>query len=344
MIHDQLSFHNVTELAPAPGGGLQLCRFPTPVWPHAEAPTGSQTIRSSNGCEIQFVSDAARVRIYLRSLTGDANLVHLVGNQTYAEQKLENGRIHCLDINMPELATGRNPDNRDASIRHAGGYSPRVYRVYSRGATLAYHGMDAMGATVRPPNPDEVPPRRWLAYGSSITQAGQTLYGYVHCAAQMLEASSLNLGMGGSCWVENAISDHIASREDWDFATFELGINMMRPNWDNESFAEKVEYLLNKVTSAHPSKPLFLITIFNCGTYHVVKPSDWNRDLVEKNEILREAASRYPGQVTLFEGKEIAPDFRGFNVDLLHPAPFAYARMGLNLAAAIEQSGKLTGN
>jgi hypothetical protein len=58
---------------------------------------------------------------------------------------------------------------------------------------------------------------------------------------------------------------------------------------------------------------------------------------MEKDDILREAATRFPDQVTLVEGTDIAPDLRGFKRDLLHPEPFAYVRMGINLAEAMRQ-------
>ena len=47
--------------------------------------------------------------------------------------------------------------------------------------------------------------------------------------------------MGGSCFIESSVVDFIAGRDDWDFATFELGINMLKPGDDNVAFAEKVK-------------------------------------------------------------------------------------------------------
>jgi lysophospholipase L1-like esterase len=331
LIHDNLAFHNVAELVPAPGGGLHLARFPKAIWPQAEAASGGNTIRSSNGCEIRFVTDHPSARIYLRPLLGDADIVHYRGNHVSGYQTLESGKITCLDLTFPKLEA-----NRARTVRALGGYAPEVSRIYSQGATLSYHGMDAMGGNLRPPTTEELPSRRWLAYGSSITQSSGTAHSYVNGAAQMLQAQPYNLGMGGSCVVEPAIADFIASRDDWDFATFELGINMVTPSRDNARYAEKINYLLDAVTARQPGKPIFLITIFDHGTFHEIEPSDWQRDASEKDQILRTAAARFPEQVTLLEGTDIVPDLRGFQVDLLHPEPFAYARMALRLADAIE--------
>ncbi len=331
LTRDNLAFHNVAEFVPAADGGLHLARFPSALWALAEAPLGSDTIRTSHGCEIRFVNDCPRTRIYLRPVIGDADLVHFQGNHLSSYQTLEAGKLHCLDLNLPRLEP-----NRDAAVRAFGGYSPNVHRIYSSGGTLAYHGVDPMGGNLRPPTNDELPRRRWLAYGSSITQSSNTCHNYVNGAAQMLEAQAFNLGMGGSCWIESAIADFIAARDDWDFASFELGINLVNPSRDNIRFAEKVDYLLKTVTSRHPDKPLFLITILDNGSFHEKETSDWQRDALEKDEILRAAAARHPRQVTLLEGTDIVPDLRGFRSDLLHPEPFAHARMALRLADAME--------
>lgn len=327
MIHDNLRFHNVAELVPAQGGGLHLARFPSGIWKQAEAPMGCDTIRSSNGSEIQFVTDKPRARLYLRSLVGNADLIHLVGNQVYCYETIEAGKIHCLDLSLPNLEKNRKP-----TVRQEGGYSPKVYRVVSVGATLAYHGIDGMGGNLRAPTAEELPRRTCLAYGSSITQSRANFHNYVNTATQMLNAAVYNLGMGGSCWIEPAIADFIASRNDWDFASFELGINMVNANCDNKRFAEKVDYLLKTVTEKHPEKPIFLLTILQNGIYHELEPSNWQKDVLQKNAILTEAAAKYASNVTLIDGANLVPDFRGFQIDLLHPEPIAFVRMGLKLA------------
>jgi hypothetical protein len=332
MHHLPMDFHNTVDLPEAPGGGLQLARFPSSIWDQAEAAMGNKTIRSSNGCELRFVTTANRIRIYLRNLTGEEKpLIHLCGNHIIKEETLRTGGIQCLDVDIPERRQDIDPHTW-----RKGGFSPDVYRIVSVGATLAYHGMDAMGGDIRPPGPEELPAKRWLAYGSSITQAGGTFTNYVNVAAQLLEVDAYNLGMGGSCWIEPAIADFIAARDDWEFASFELGVNMRRLR-DNTGFRKKVDYLLETVTEAHPDNPLFLITHFRNAEHHETGISDQARDQMEKDDILREAATRFPDQVTLVEGTDIAPDLRGFKRDLLHPEPFAYVRMGINLAEAMRQ-------
>jgi hypothetical protein len=79
LVHDNLAFHNVAELVPAPGGGLHLSRFPRSTWTPLDSASGDLTIRISNGSEIRFVTTARRIRLYLRALHNVAETVHLLG-------------------------------------------------------------------------------------------------------------------------------------------------------------------------------------------------------------------------------------------------------------------------
>jgi hypothetical protein len=332
LIHDNLGFHNVAELVHSPGGGLHLARFPQNCWTPLDSTVGDLTIRISNGSEIRFVTNAPRIRLYLRALHNVAETVHLMGNHIVdRDGHIPANQLHGVQIDLPRI-----DPNHSAAARATGGFAPHVYRLYSTCTTLAYHGMDTMGGEVRPPTADELPKRRWLAYGSSITQGGPTFHNYVNAAAQMLEADAYNLGMGGSCCIEKQIADFIAKRDDWDFASFELGVNMLAPDGDNTRFAEKVNYLLDTVTARQPGKPIFLITIFDCGVFHENEASGWQRDALAKNAILQSAAAHHPGMVHLINGRKLIPDFRGFQVDLLHPEPFASTRLGIALATAME--------
>ena len=78
-------------------------------------------------------------------------------------------------------------------------------------------------AIAKKPGEDEKPRRRWLAYGSSITNVGSW---YVHHAALRLLADVFNKGMCGSCLCEPEVAGWLPSCESWDFATLELGVNM----------------------------------------------------------------------------------------------------------------------
>jgi hypothetical protein len=114
-----------------------------------------------------------------------------------------------------------------------------------------------------PPFPNQTPPKRFLAYGSSITQ-GASAVGpsgmYAHRTAQLLGVDFYNLGFAGGAHLEPAMADYIAERDDWDFATLETGINM--GHLGCEEFERRIEYFLEKITDAHPDKWIFCLGIF----------------------------------------------------------------------------------
>jgi hypothetical protein len=330
LIHDRLAFHNVAELLPVPGGGVHLARFPARVWGCASARAGALAVRNSAGCEIRFVSTAVRMRLFLRCLNGPGTLVHLRGSQIAASHTIEKDLVTAIDLDLSDLEPNRTP-----GARSTGGFSPLVNRLYSCGGPLVFYGIDDFGGVVRPPERGELPELRWLAYGSSITQGGPTLYHYVHAAAQMLESDVRNLGMAGSCRLEPEITDFVTSLEGWDFALFEAGVNLIEPEADNAFFAERVRALLEAAELRHPGKPVFLVTMFPNGMFQERSPSAWQQDAREKNEILRQAARKAAGCVHLIEGETLLPDFRGFHIDLLHPEPFAAVRLGLALSERI---------
>ena len=80
------------------------------------------------------------------------------------------------------------------------------------------------------PEKEQTPLIKYLAYGSSITHGYSALRptgSYAMRTAQLLGVDLVNLGFGGGAHCESQLADYIAERNDWDFATFELGINMI---------------------------------------------------------------------------------------------------------------------
>ena len=103
-------------------------------------------------------------------------------------------------------------------------FSPWVYRVIFGGPErdpVFFHTIE--GKAVRPPETNEVPRLRYLAYGTSITH-GFHCEGphpsYVGQTARHLGADLINLGVGGSAHCENELADYIARRNDWHIAAW----------------------------------------------------------------------------------------------------------------------------
>ena len=171
--------------------GILLPRVPDKVR-HALSPRGRFVSMASTGVEIRFVTQAPIVRIMLSTLDDQAHITVYRGEHELSDHALKQGVLETIHLEAVNLGIQQvHPD-----ILADSAFSPDVWRVVIRNGTVYYHGLDALGESVRPPCPAQVPAICWLAYGSSITNA--TAKGYPHHAARDLGVDVLNQGMSGA--------------------------------------------------------------------------------------------------------------------------------------------------
>ena len=222
-------------------------------------------------------------------------------------------------------------------------FSTDIFRLQFGGRNKGHiYIHDINGTGIRPPEPGEVPKLRYLAHGTSITQGMLATYaslGYAHQAAWRLGADFINLGMGGSCFCEHEYADYIAQRDDWNFGTFELSVNMVA-NFSCEEFSERVNYMVNRIAGSNPKRPVVCITLFPyardlCTDFF--KDGDGGVEKARKfRQILRDAVSNSKHRnLHLIEGSDILTSIDGLCTDLVHPADNGMILMGENLAAKL---------
>jgi lysophospholipase L1-like esterase len=218
-------------------------------------------------------------------------------------------------------------------------FSPKVWRIfldirYVNSIRLSIHD-----DFVRPPYKYEVPKLRWLAYGSSITYGTGAINNtncYVQQAARRIGVDVLNLGLPGSCYCEKQVADFIAEREDWDFVTLEIGVNM-RSDYSQEEFKNRVNYLLDKLTHNHPNKKFIILNIFPNHAIYSENGSIYEKDHLAFSNILKELTIKKSNKnLHLINGENILKDFSRLTVDLIHPSDFGHITMGENLAVILK--------
>lgn len=342
MIFEQMEFHNVAELEVRLGlSGWRLQRFPN------EARIGMDTVRTlgergpyisaqASGCEIRFVTEAQTLRISLSSEIGDGELVVMKGDYVFSQHRLPEGIIKTIQLEEPQLFRQVNED-----ILRNSTFSPDVWRFCFNRHEVVFHGVETFGKGLRPPRPEELPRRRWLAYGSSITQgAGSFNYydSYVAQTARRLGVDAINLGMGGCCRSEPSVADFLAARGDWDFATLELGINMLG-DFTPDEYENRVRSLISKVRQASPEKPVFLITLFPSKHTIYLEEDEASRREREFKLILRRIAAESTGsQLVLLDGSAILHRFAGLSGDLIHPGNFGHTLMAEKLSRMLSEA------
>lgn len=185
------------------------------------------------------------------------------------------------------------------------------------------------------PTPDAYPQKKLLCYGSSITHGAHAISPmstYASQCAWRLGYDLINLGSGGSAQMDLAVAEHIATRGDWDVATFEMGINVR--TWERDRFYDAVERFVGTIVSANPDKPIFCIDVF---TYDDdFKPEPTPAPMLRS--VVQEIAAKHKAaRVTYVDGRTILRDPTGLQVDLVHPNDNGMAEMGRELAAVIKR-------
>ena len=336
MIHDQVEFHNIAELREEPGSeGLRLQRVPEDVRLAINDKAKIRMLSPTCG-EIRFVSEGNGIEVILSCPEGEAKVNPFWGLFQGKESFTVGREPVTIRLLYPERLAAMKPEAAAGMP-----FSPRVWRLLLSGTRLHYHGIRGVG--LRPPLPEELPSLRYIAYGTSITH-GSAATGphlcYVSQTARNLGADLINLGVGGSCYCEPEMADHIAARSDWHVATLALSVNMLSTGFTVSEFRERTEYLVKKVCSSHPDKPVAVITLYPFfGDHHISGPLPaWKATSDEYRETLREVVLGCGcANAHLIEGPEILDNISGLTEDLLHPADNGMIRMGARLAARLKE-------
>jgi len=336
MHHDGIQFHNVGEIRSIEGrDGQGLQRVPEAV--RTELNEGAQSrMRHPAGVELRFVPNGPAT-VTLSTLPGGSagtGTVRVFWGPIQGTTEVAVGQSPTpIEVTMPEKLADLDPSAREDLA-----FDPRVCRIQlpgeHRGGPMAYHGLDG---DVRPPHENELPDRRYLAYGTSITEGEAPLgehLNYVSQTARRLDADLINLGSCGTAYCDSAMADHIAERDDWDIATLSISVNMVR-TFPPETFRERAEAMIDRVASAHPDKPVVAITIFR-NARDVCQSEDPEEMCERFREELREVVAETPHEnVSLLEGPELLPTIEGLTTDLVHPGDNAMSTIGENLAAEL---------
>ncbi len=340
MIFDNLEFHNVMELQRMDGlSGVRLQRFPEDVRTklgYEDLIKGRIVSQDSNGCEIRFVTDSKHIKLYLSTLDSDGEILVFNGTFFHSLHTFKSGVITTINLEVNERF-----DEIEPNILQGHAFSHKVWRIFmSKRFGAVYHGIDTFGYTRRPPMDHEKPKLRWLAYGSSITQGlNATTHNkaYIQQAAVRLGVDVLNNGLSGTCFCESIISDYFASRDDWDFATLEIGVNMRGP-FNSDQFEERARYMIKTITDSHPDKRVIVITIYpNRALYFKNEQDKIRLRHIEFNKRLNLICNEFNMKnLHIIQGDMILTDFTALSSDLIHPSDYGHTIMGENLAEQLK--------
>ena len=335
MIYKSAQLHNVAELIDIENAdGKGLCRIPLDVWETLNERAQANAIQAT-GCEIRFKLEGGAASVILEMTERPAVAEVYFGPFLSAWQVIET-RPTTITITSPPNLSQLCQVAQDNSLA----YDPQLVRIILPWRPpVKLH--DIQG-DIHLPETHQTPARTYLAYGSSITHGNHSVSAtgmYARLTAEHLAVDFINLGFGGGAHCEASLGRYIASRQDWDFATLEMGINLV--NWmDTAEFAARVTDFVLPIVQAHPDKWIFCIDMFPFNM-----DFDMNSEINHTyRAIVREMVAEldYP-QLVHIDGRDLLRDMRGLSADLVHPSPTGMDEIAHNLSARIQRAMESSG-
>ncbi len=340
MIWKNVEFHNIGEIMHNDDGSISWKRIPNSVHENTELP---DVVYNSTGVEIRFVlkGDSATIRMCKNDKESQfCHIFHVFRGgiqgswQDHEIHKTVSNEIEDFVITKPSNAAKLK--KIDKMLGH--GWDSEVVRViFDRGRYRIY---DIIG-DVEPPKPNQTPSKTLLCYGSSITHGSNSLdrsHSWASVLAHNLNMDVINLGMAGSCRMEPAMADYIATmgvQDKWHICTLELGANVL--TWDDELIEVRVKYIINTVAGQNAEKPIFVISPF----YSCRDDFDPKQDAKRwRRNIKRIVSELNYSNVTYINGFDILDNVSYMSADEVHPNIYGCQRIADCLTEIIRNALK----
>ena len=334
MFFKNAELHNVAELIRSEeNDGFLMSRVPDTVRLKLNDFAKNETAFNGTGCEIRFNLEGETAKIKLRRIPSEyykfgTGLVEIYfgsfqGDYTISPQFI---RLDTVEI----LVT--RPGNMDYLIKKTKEYNlpfdPNLVRVilpYDWSACL----IDIEGE-ISLPGPGQAPVKKYLAYGSSITHGSTAVRPtgtYAMRIAQILGSDLINLGFQGSALLEKEMADYIADKNDWDFATLELGANLFGLGSELTSEVKiKVDYFITRIAERNPGKWVFCIDLLTSGL------EDDAETMKFRNLVSYKVNSLQLPKLKYISGRDILKSITSLTTDICHPSATGEEEIAINLS------------
>jgi hypothetical protein len=323
--------HNVAELLEVEEG-IVLTRIPDRLRMVINERAQVMALQTA-GVEIRFNLKSKEARIILKSKEEGTCMGEVYQGNFLSSTYLVNNRnsevIISLPVNIEKL---KEVSQREGHPFEAG--LTRVILPYRATCVI----VDIEGE-FELPRKEQLPAKSYLAYGSSITHgatATRPTGTYAMRTAQLLGVDLINLGFGSGNLCEQGMADYIAGRNDWEFASLEMGINMVS-RFDVSEFRKRVEYFVSAIAKAHPDKYIFCIDMFTF--YMDMEKEEQRHKLFRKvvRDVVKEVNS---DKVIHIDGRKLLRHWSGLCTDIVHPSPSGMEEIAWNLAGIMSKKVK----
>lgn len=332
------TLHNIVELVPHPKtGDSVISRIPETLRVCLNGNAQERALNST-GCELRFrlLSPNATIRIkaseVLAAHHGGGLAQILFGDFSFTYFPVGTESTAVYEITAPDYELLENAAGDDYY------FHPRLCRILLP-THAAISAVEIEGDLAAPESGD-VPQKRVLNYGSSITQGSGALSSRENWAsrcAHTLGYDLINLGFGGGCHCEPEMADYLCERNDFDIAILETGINML--GLDVKMTDQRIEALIRKFAAAHSDKPHLLprsLSMRDDSQSNYQGRAQAIRDLVKS--VVADIDSP---NLHYIEGRDALSHPHDMTFDLVHPSQAGMIKIGAYVAAEIS---KILGN
>jgi hypothetical protein len=326
----QTCLHNIAETEQAADGSLRFARVPRRLLPGLNDRVRLRAYAAA-GSELRFRMPSGPVRLTLRRMPDSneafalpaASLVGVFHGDFQAGW-------YALGEGDTAITVAPQPNAADlAPFRHR--YDPALVRVVL--PVFPEVRLAALDGNIDAPRPGDAPSVRYLAYGSSITHGAFMPLGtstYPAVLARELGVDGCNLGFGGGARLEPEMAEWIVSREDWSFASLELGINVL--SIPSEEFRMRVRRFLMAFVADPRHRPVVCLDVFPC-------PGELLRSERKAAEfrgvVAEEVAALGSSRIRRVEYAAALRRVSDLSDDLLHPAAHCFEDIGRHLATEL---------
>jgi len=333
MIFKNVEIYNASELVEIDGEKNIISRIPNDLRLKLNEGAKSMSLMPA-GCEIRFNLKSDKAKIVLQAKgAGTSGIYEIYQGNFLKQYNLISDKPTTIELRKEDLMVNSEKLKKLWKEKNLPFDSSLTRIIFPHLITLKI--IDIEGKFTLPEK-NQTPAIKYLAYGSSITHGSAALRpsgSYAMRTAQLLGVDLINLGFGGGAHLEKEMADYIAERNDWDFTTLEMGINMVG-GFEVDEFQKRVEYFIPKIAEKNPDKWIFCIDIFTFN-------GDFFDDYKGKEKKFREIVKNTVENLNMekvvhISGKDILKSVDGLAVDLVHPSPSGMEEIARNLSDIIK--------
>lgn len=194
----------------------------------------------------------------------------------------------------------------------------------------------------RLPKPSEIPSKKILSYGTSITQGiGATSpdMSYPWILGRNLHMDSYNYALSGKCLCEDEVVTFIAQSNQYDIITIEASVNMISLGYHEDEYYKRLERMLQILRQYQKDSLIVCIDILPYwADYGFVNPQQESISTSYKyKEKLRLIIEELKDSNIILIDAHNCISIRNLSSDLIHPTNHGMVELGYNISKEINK-------